>query len=71
MAETSREYLVGTVRPTSRPEAGQEVDCDTLIPAKIKFVSNSMNFTARKTSFAPRSLDTKRKPRSWLGWAPI
>jgi maleate cis-trans isomerase len=45
MAETSREYLVGTVRPTSRPEAGQEVDCDTLIPAKIKFVSNSMNFT--------------------------
>ena len=45
MAETSREYLVGTVRPTDRPEAGQEVDCDTLIPAKIKFVSNTMNFT--------------------------
>ena len=45
MAEISREYLVGTVRPTNRPEAGQELDCDTLIPAKIKFVSNTMNFT--------------------------
>ena len=45
MAESQREYLVGTVRPTNRPEAGQELDLDTLIPAKIKFVSLTMNFT--------------------------
>jgi maleate cis-trans isomerase len=45
MAEDSKEYLVGTVRPTNRPESGQELDLDTLIPAKIKFVSLTMNFT--------------------------
>ena len=45
MAETEKEYLVGTVRPTDRPEAGQELDLDTLIPAKIKFLSSTMNFT--------------------------
>jgi maleate isomerase len=43
MAE--KEFLVGTVRPTNRPEAGQEIDLDTLIPAKIKFLSSTMNFT--------------------------
>ena len=35
--KTEKEYLVGTVRPTNRPEAGQELDLDTLIPAKINF----------------------------------
>jgi len=45
MAEKQKEYLVGTVRPTNRPESGQELDLDTLIPAKIKFVSRTMNFT--------------------------
>ena len=45
MVETDKEYLVGTVRPTNRPEAGQELDLDTLIPAKIKFLSSTMNFT--------------------------
>src|SRR6478672_7205605 len=45
MAETDKEYLVGTVRPTNRPEAGQELDLDTLIPAKIKFLYSTMNFT--------------------------
>ena len=45
MAETEKEYVVGTVRPTNRPEAGQELDLDTLIPAKIKFLSSTMNFT--------------------------
>jgi maleate cis-trans isomerase len=45
MAQTEKEYLVGTVRPTDRPEAGQELDLDTLIPAKIKFVNRTMNFT--------------------------
>ena len=45
MAETENEYLVGTVRPTNRPEAGQELDLDTLIPAKIKFLYSTMNFT--------------------------
>ncbi len=45
MAQTEKEYLVGTVRPTNRPEAGQELDLDTLIPEKIKFVYLTMNFT--------------------------
>ena len=45
MADNEKEYLVGTVRPTNRPEAGQELDLDTLIPAKIKFLSSTMNFT--------------------------
>lgn len=45
MAENKREYLVGTVRPTNRPEAGQEVDLDAKIPAKIQFVTRTMNFT--------------------------
>jgi Arylmalonate decarboxylase len=45
MAEGPKEYLVGTVRPTNRPETGQELDLDSLIPAKIKFVSLTMNFT--------------------------
>jgi maleate cis-trans isomerase len=45
MAEDQKEYLVGTVRPTNRPEAGQELDLDTLIPAKIKFLTSTMNFT--------------------------
>jgi maleate isomerase len=45
MAASEKSYLVGTVRPTNRPEAGQELDLDTLIPEKIKFVSLTMNFT--------------------------
>ena len=45
MADTQKEYLVGTVRPTNRPEAGQVLDLEALIPAKIKFVSLTMNFT--------------------------
>ena len=45
MADTQKEYLVGTVRPTNRPESGQELDLEALIPAKIKFVSLTMNFT--------------------------
>ena len=45
MPETEKEYLVGTVRPTSRPEAGQEIDLDEKIPAKIKFMTLTMNFT--------------------------
>ena len=45
MAQGEKEYLVGTVRPTNRPEAGQEIDLDTLIPAKIRFVTRTMNFT--------------------------
>jgi maleate cis-trans isomerase len=45
MAQSEKEYLVGTVRPTNRPEAGQEIDLDTLIPEKIKFVTLTMNFT--------------------------
>jgi maleate isomerase len=45
MAKPEKEYLVGTVRPTNRPEAGQELDLDSLIPAKIKFLYSTMNFT--------------------------
>ena len=45
MAEAEKEFVVGTVRPTNRPEAGQELDLDTLIPAKIKFLYSTMNFT--------------------------
>jgi maleate isomerase len=45
MPETEKEYLVGTVRPTSRPEASQEIDLDESIPAKIRFVTLTMNFT--------------------------
>jgi maleate isomerase len=45
MTVDEKEYVVGTVRPTDRPEAGQELDLDTLIPAKIKFLSSTMNFT--------------------------
>jgi maleate isomerase len=43
--EKKHKYLVGTVRPTNRPEAGQELDLDTKIPADIEFVSVTMNFT--------------------------
>jgi hypothetical protein len=35
MADNEKEYLVGTVRPTNRPEAGQELDLDTLIRRKL------------------------------------
>jgi maleate cis-trans isomerase len=45
MADTQKEYVVGTVRPTNRPESGQEIDLDERIPAKIKFISRTMNFT--------------------------
>lgn len=45
MPENKKEYLVGTVRPTNRPEAGQEVDLEAKIPAKIQFVTRTMNFT--------------------------
>jgi maleate isomerase len=45
MPETEKEYLVGTVRPTNRPEASQEIDLDERIPAKIRFVNLTMNFT--------------------------
>jgi maleate isomerase len=44
MAENQKEYIVGTVRPTNRPESGQELDLDTKIPAKIKFLTLTMNF---------------------------
>jgi maleate isomerase len=45
MTETEKEYFVGTVRPTNRPEAGQEINLDERIPAKIRFVTLTMNFT--------------------------
>ncbi|HEU4342318.1 MAG TPA: hypothetical protein VFU31_12175 [Candidatus Binatia bacterium] len=45
MAATGKEYIVGTVKPTNRPESGQEIDLDEKIPANIKFLSLTMNFT--------------------------
>jgi maleate isomerase len=45
MPKIEKKYLVGTVKPTNRPEAGQEIDLDERIPAKINFVSLTMNFT--------------------------
>jgi maleate cis-trans isomerase len=45
MSENDRQYIVGTVRPTNRPEAGQELDLETRTPAKIKFLTLSMNFS--------------------------
>jgi maleate cis-trans isomerase len=45
MHETQKEYIVGTVRPTNRPESGQEIDLDEKIPAKIKLLTRTMNFT--------------------------
>jgi maleate cis-trans isomerase len=45
MSETQREYIVGTVRPTNRPEAGQEIDLEAKISAQIKFLTRTMNFT--------------------------
>jgi len=45
MAETLKEYIVGTVRPTNRPESGQELDLETKIPEKIQFLTRTMNFT--------------------------
>jgi maleate cis-trans isomerase len=45
MAQNDKEFVVGTIRPTNRPESGQELDLDTKIPARIKFLSLTMNFT--------------------------
>lgn len=45
MPESQKEYIVGTVRPTNRPESGQEIDLDEKIPAKIKLITRTMNFT--------------------------
>jgi maleate cis-trans isomerase len=45
MTEIDKQYIVGTVRPTNRPEAGQEIDLDEKIPANIKFLTLTMNFT--------------------------
>jgi maleate cis-trans isomerase len=45
MAEGAKQYVVGTVRPTNRPEAGQEPDLEDLIPVPINFVNVTMNFT--------------------------
>jgi maleate cis-trans isomerase len=45
MAATGKEYIVGTIRPTNRPESGQEIDLDEKIPANIRFLSVTMNFT--------------------------
>ena len=70
MAE--KEYLVGTVRPTNRPEAGQELDLDTLIPAKIKFLSSTMNFTrGTEEEFSTSMPGYEAKAAEFAKWAPI
>lgn len=45
MAATGKKYIVGTVKPTNRPESGEAIDLDEKIPANIKFLSLTMNFT--------------------------
>lgn len=45
MAQNQQEYIVGTVKPTNRPEAGEEIDLDEKIPARIRFLTLTMNFT--------------------------
>jgi maleate cis-trans isomerase len=45
MAPAEKEYIVGTVRPTNRPDSARELDLDEKIPAKITFLSRTMNFT--------------------------
>ena len=44
MPAEEKKYIVGTVRPTNRPEAGQEIDLDKRIPAQITFLSLTMDF---------------------------
>ena len=63
MAESQREYIVGTVRPTNRPEAGQEIDLDEKIPAKIKLITRTMNFT-RGTEEEFSSFDARLRSES-------
>lgn len=45
MATNEKKYIVGTVRPTNRPEAGREIDLEERIPAPITFLTLTMNFT--------------------------
>jgi maleate cis-trans isomerase len=45
MADGTKQYVVGTVRPTNRPEAGREIELDNAIPAPITFLALTMNFT--------------------------
>src|SRR5918996_1549724 len=44
MAETKKEYLVGWISPTNRPEA-RENQLDTQMPTHIRLVNVSLNFT--------------------------
>ena len=72
MTETEKKYLVGTVRPTNRPEAGQEIDLDDRIPAKIKFVTLTMNFTrGTEEEFKLSMPGYESKATSWQRWALI
>lgn len=71
MPEIEKEYLVGTVRPTNRPELGQEIDLDERIPAKIKFVSLTMNFTQGTDQEFSTSMPGYEAKSAELGrWAP-
>jgi maleate cis-trans isomerase len=44
MTENQKEYLVGVINPTNRPEA-REMDLDEKLPPNIRFVSRTLNFT--------------------------
>lgn len=44
MADNQKEYLVGLINPTSRPE-GRETQIDQKMPSNIRHVSLTLNFT--------------------------
>ena len=44
MAQTKKEYLVGWISPTNRPD-GRETQLDEKMPAKIRLINVSLNFT--------------------------
>ncbi len=45
MSKTQKEYIVGSISPTNRPGSGAENQLDQKLPAGIRLISLSMNFT--------------------------
>lgn len=45
MADTKREYLVGTIKPTNRPGSERSQQLDAMLPPGIKLIKLNMNFT--------------------------
>lgn len=45
MAETQKEYVVGSIRATNRPGSGKEMELDDKLPRAIRLINLTMNFT--------------------------